>query len=294
MPAAFDNLEPRERRTLGFGLGVTLAIHLVLAIVLATAGGPPDLDATAFPLARKLCDDFRCPEKALLDDRRGPDDVTGEDLGLIEATVIPALGLAKPVPGRLPELQKYEQAEKLEEAVNVDRDNDQPRPVPNQDVKPKPAEKDRRSKALAALLGAPEDDDPRKRATSLDRIVGHAEGSVYGQGSEFKAGNLYAGKVALAIRAQFTVPPFLSDADLRKLRVRIKVSKMTDKGQVQEFEILDRSSDPRFDAAAVQAVKRFVPKEGGTALLPVPDAQTLAYINGRGMVIDLDGALFRK
>jgi hypothetical protein len=30
------------------------------------------------------------------------------------------------------------------------------------------------------------------------------------------------------------------------------------------------------------------------AYLPAPDAPTLDYINRRGMVIDLDGALFKR
>lgn len=294
MQKAGHRMDPQEKRTIRFGIAVTLLIHVALMAVLATAGGGGDVDATQFPLARRLCDDVRCPEKTLLDDRRGPDDVSGADVGMIEATVIPQLGMAKRRPGALPELQKYEQPERIEDAVNVSRENQDARELANKDAQAKAAERDRRSRSLAALLGAPVDDDPRKRATSLDRIVGNPEGSVYGTGTEFKAGNLYAGKVALAIRAQFTVPPFLSDSDLRKLRVRIKVAKVGESGQILAFEVLENSADPRFNAAAVQAVKRFVPREGGTEKLPVPDAQMLSYINSKGMLIDLDGALFRR
>lgn len=216
------------------------------------------------------------------------------DVGMIEATIIPQLGFAEPKVA-LPKLVKYEQPEKIEEAVNVATEPVRKVKVPEKDVRAKKAEVDRkRTDSLSDILGAPEDDDPRKRPTQLSRIVGSPDGSVHGSGTEFRAGNVYAGKVSLALRQQFTVPPFLTDADLKRLRVRIKVAKMDAAGQILRYQIIEDSSDSRFNAAALQAVRRFAPKDGGSAYLPAPDEKTLAFINQHGMVIDLDGALFKR
>ncbi len=283
-----------HRRALRFGFGLTAGVHVVLGVVLATATGTPDLDAVTFPVSRRLCGDVRCPDRPTLRKRRGPDDML-EDLGLIEAAIVPRLGLARPSPGELPKLVKYEQPEKIEEAVNVQRDPVERRDTPVMDVQPKKAEVDRRRKdrSLAAILGAPEDDDPRKRPTALERIVGSPDGSVYGGGLQSVQGNVYAGKVALAIRQHFTVPPFLGEAELKRLSMRIRVTRMNEAGQILEFEVVRESGNRAYDGAALRAIQQFVPRAGGMAHLPSPDATTLQFINSRGMVVDLDGALFR-
>jgi len=280
--------EPRREAV--FGAAVTLAVHGLLALMLATAGQAADDGLWEKMLARRLCDGLRCPEAPVPAARRLPDSPPGSDLGVIEAMIIPRLGMLETRKG-LPKLTKYEQPERIEEAVNVRRDVDATKETPPMAVQKKPAERDRRNPgSLADILGAPEDDDPRKRATALDRIVGHPGGSVFGSGTEATPGNLYAGKVSLAIREVFTVPPYLSEADLKRFRVRIKVNRMNEAGQILDYEILETSPDPRFNAAAVAAVRKFVPREGGVAVLPAPDLETLGHINRRGMVIDLDGA----
>ncbi|MBP7126138.1 TonB C-terminal domain-containing protein [Myxococcota bacterium] len=278
------------QREAAFGAAVTLAVHGLIAWMLATAGQGADDGLAERMLARRLCDGMRCPETPVPAARRLPDSPPGSDLGVIEAMIIPRLGMLDARKG-LPKLTKYEQPERIEEAVNVRRDVDQPRETPRMDVRKKEAERDRRKPgSLADILGAPDDDDPRKRATALDRIVGNPGGSVLGSGTEASPGNLYAGKVSLAIREVFTVPPFLSDADLKRLRVRIKVTRMNETGQILQYEILETSPDPRFNAAALAALRKFVPREGGVAVLPAPDLETLGHINRRGMVVDLDGA----
>jgi TonB family protein len=285
-----------DRKIFWLALAVTAVVHALIAVALATATGTAELEPAQSALQRKLCGDARCAEKPMLWDRRLPDEGAAADVGVIEATVVPMLGMAEAKAGELPKLTKYEQPERIEEAVNVSKDNANPEDVKNKAELAKKAELDRQRKdrTLAALLGAPEDDDPRRRPTELAKIVGQRDGSVYGSGTEWKEGNVYGGKVALALRREFTVPPFLSDADLRKLRVRVRVKKLTEAGQILDFEVLDRSGNAQFDAAAVAAIKRFVPKEGGTAYLPAPDAKTLGYVNQNGMVVDLDGALFRR
>jgi len=288
--------DAEDRRLIWWAVAVTMLIHVVLAIAFSTASSLQDGDSTSLPIERKLCDGIRCPEKPRLSVRRDLDESNDlADMSTIEAAVVPMLGYAEAKTGYFPKLLKYEQPERIEEAVNLSRDNPDNLPVPDQDIAARKAEIDKQRKGrLAAILGAPEDDDPRKRPTALERIVGSRDGSVYGNGADSKSGNVYAGKVALAIRQQFTVPPFVSQAELGNLRVRIRVSRMDAAGHVLEFEILEKCANPGFNAAAVQAIKQFVPKEGGRAALPVPDGQTLSYINSRGMMIDLDGALFRR
>lgn len=294
--ATFPGSESREdRRLFWWGLGITGVVHLILAAVLATAGDPADLEKAAFPIERRLCDGLRCPAKPFPGERRpldmGPDN---PDVGMIEATVVPKLGGAEPK-GGFPVLTKYEQPERIQEAVNVTRDLLDRKNAPLQAILDNAPQIDKRKKnSLASILDAPDDDDPRRRATDLDRIVGQRDGSASGSGTEWKQGNVYAGKVATAVRQQFTVPPFLNEADLRKLRVRVMVTKMNESGQVLAFDVVEKSSNAGFDTAAVQAISRFAPAAGGSAYLPSPDAKTLAYINSNGMLVDLDGALFRK
>lgn len=283
-----------ERDAVWFGVGISGVVHVAFAIALATSTGVSELEAVKFPVMRRLCGDLRCPEKPTVYKRRGLDTFP-EDFGLIEAAIIPRLGLAEASPGGLPKLIKYEQPEKIEEAVNISREPVEKKEPQPMDVEYKKAEIDKRRKerTLASILGAPEDDDPRKRPTALERIVGSPDGSVYGVGLEAMQGNIYAGKVALAIREHFTVPPFIGEAELKKLRMRIKVTKMNAAGQILEFEVVRESGNQAFDAAALRAIQKFVPKAGGNAYLPAPDSTTLQTINQRGMIVDLDGALFR-
>jgi len=294
---AVDNVLSHDvaaSRALWFGGGLTLFIHVVIALILATATGTADLDAVTFPVTRRLCGDIRCAEKPRIDRRRNLDE-EAVDIGIIEATVIPRLGLAELKAHKLPRLVKYEQPEKIEEAVNVVRDNPITKEIRHKDVKARKAELDRRrKKSLVAILGAPEDDDPRKRPTSLDRIIGDRDGMPTGVGTAGIEGNVYAGRVAGAIHRRFTIPPFLGETELKRLSMRIRITKMDEAGRILEYEVVRKSNNHSFDDAAVRAIRRFIPGEGGSSHLPAPDHKTLGYINSRGMVVDLDGALFRK
>jgi hypothetical protein len=279
-----------EKRQAGAAVVATLLIHFSGGIALATFSG----GHTEIKVEPKLCDGIRCMEDARISKRRGLEEIEA-DLGIIEASVVPRLGLKEEQKG-YPKLQKYEQPEKIEEAVNISSEPKEKRDVPMKDSKAKPAEidKQRKTKDLSAILGAPEDDDPRKRPTALEKIVGSPDGSVYGVGTTEMKGNIYAGKVALAIREVFVVPPFLSERELKTLKMRIRVTKINEAGQILAFEIERESANQAFDAACIRAIKQFMPKEGGNRHLPAPDATTLAYINSKGMVVDLDGALFGK
>ena len=116
----------RRGQHLGIDGPVTLAVHGLIAWMLATAGQGADDGLAERMLARRLCDGMRCPETPVPAARRLPDSPPGSDLGVIEAMIIPRLGMLDARKG-LPNPTKYEQSERIEEAVNVRRDVDQPR-----------------------------------------------------------------------------------------------------------------------------------------------------------------------
>jgi hypothetical protein len=216
------------------------------------------------------------------------------DLDPIQATVIPQLGMTAPDPRRLPELQKYEQPEKIEDGVNISQNNARPEPIKFKAFEHKKALVDRRKKSLSDLLSAPEDEDERKRPTKLSSIIGRPEGSVMGSGFEENKGDAYAGEVALAMHRAFSVPTSIEERDLRRLVAEVLIRRLAPDGEVLEFQLVKSSGNRLYDSAAVAAIKRFVGKEGGTERLPPPAPEMLVLINGRGMAITLDGRLFRR
>ena len=287
-------LGEEQRKALYFGGALTLLVHAAVFVFLATTTQVQDLGAMVMPVQRRLCGDLRCPERHRASRRRLLDPVLA-DVGGIEATVLPRLGLARPNPKKFPKLTKYEQPEKIQEAVNVTKENPRPKKTPPMDVRRRKAQLDRKRRkrdSLAAILGAPEDEDPRKRPTALERIIGRPDGSPYGAGTRETKGSLYAAKVAAAIRRVFVVPPYLTTKVLKGLKVRIRVERISPKGEILRFSVISLSGNKAFDSAALRAVQAFVPSRGGSSRLPRPDDETLAFVNARGMTVVLDGALF--
>lgn len=278
-------------RIVKWGLVLTAIIHGILAFVLATAGSGEQHSP-----AGRLCGEIRCPADPFLFKRRGPVAIDA-DVGIIEASVIPRLGMAEQK--GLPRFQKYERPERIENAVNVSKEPppdkaDAPLMAPKKEKEQIDRRRQEKPRTLSDVLGAPDDDDPRARATRLEKIVGSRDGSIYGSGSSAVKGNIYAGKVAAALRQHFTVPPAIPPDQLRHLRVRVRVSRIDTAGQIVDYQVIETSSDKRFNAAAMQAIRQFSVKDGGNAHLPSPDTETLDLIAAKGIVIDLDGALFKK
>jgi hypothetical protein len=213
----------------------------------------------------------------------------------LQAMLIPRLGLKKKHKG-LPKLTKYERRERVEAGVNLTRDNPSGSEVTSKAFKRKKAEYDRRRKkkpSLGDLIDAPEDDDPRKRPTRLDDIVGVATGSVDGEGAVEVAGSRYLGKVESAIRQSFNVPVFLTQDELKRLTVDIEIMKMDSSGHVLAFKLRRQSGNSAFNSAALEAIKRFAPSEGGARTLPAPPADMLQFVNQRGILVRLEGRKLR-
>ena len=208
---------------------------------------------------------------------------------VLEAAMIPALGGVTADPRKLPEIQTYEQAARVEEAINIgNQDPELQKLLKSEKAKDAKLDPLSTTSPLEQLLS---NDDPRANARSLERMTGVASGEIGGEGSEWRPGHEYSRRVARAIKPFFTVPPFIDELTLQRLKVKIKVKRMSFDGAVLDFEVVTRSGDRTFDDAAVAAIKRFSLPDEGKERLPVPDTKVLAFINAKGLDITLDGRL---
>jgi TonB family protein len=230
-----------------------------------------------------FCQDMRCDMLPTGMDRRPAESFGQNDV--LEAMIIPRLGLRKDKPKHMPRIQKYEQPEKTERSVNIRKRNRKPEKV-RQANKAKQAELDRRRKeppkpkSLAEALNNP---DPRARATSLEKIVGLSDGSTIGTGTERRAGDPYVGQVVAVLNRSFKTPAALDRSLLRRLKVVVKIEKISANGEILSFRIIKSSGNRLFDAAALAAIRKYVPSEGGSKKLPKPTLKDLARLKGRSI-----------
>lgn len=292
---AFD-----DPRLLTVGIVATLLVHAAIAVGFALFDEPVIPVEGTIRRSLPLCEGGkRCKAIAWHRPRLGIETQLPTDIDIIEAAVIPKLGMLEQDPKKLPEIQKYEQPEKIEDGVNITEEN--PPPPPEEPIfkefKPKPAEVDRRRrkppKDLSAILER-DADDPRKRATALDRIIGRPDGDPFGEGAKAVPGSEWAGKVTIVLRREFVVPASLDDATLKLQSVEIAIRKISAKGEILRYEIVRKSRSAPYNTAAVQLIKKFMPEEGGTLTLPEPPADVQNYINTQGMTLVLEGRLFRR
>jgi hypothetical protein len=276
------------------GLALTLTVHggmvlFALFYTPADAGLKSARPGQSGLVGSGLCGVQRCRQPETRMKRRRPEEDPVSEMQVLEAALIPALGFAKADPDQLPKLQTYEQPEIVEEGVNL---NENPRDLKDlvKEFDKKKAKRDT-SKALDERLKDFREDDPRRTATDLSKIIGSAEGEVGGQADMTKVGNIYGAKVARALRRAFVTPPFLGIETLKTLRVKVRINRLQGSGAITEFRVIKRSGNRAFDDAAISAIQAFVPKEGGRKTLPRPDPAVLRYINSKGMKITLDGRL---
>ncbi len=223
-------------------------------------------------------------------ERRGLDFPPRDDEVLV-AMLIPRLGDKKADPHKLPKLVKYEQPEKYADAVNIREDTKDTEEL-KKAARRKKAELDRKRKkrpSLGELIEAPEDDDPRKRAVQLDSIIGVRHGSVHGSGVEGKAGDVYLGSVERSLRLSFVVPVFLTEEELKRLRVDVMIVQIDERGRVKKYRVTRKSGNAAYDGAALDAIRHFVPAEGGSKTLPAPPPEMLELVNRRGVLVKLEG-----
>lgn len=285
------------------GVGMTVVMHGALAFgymayrdaeqlrVRAKLGSASDRPAPKEgPL---LCRGRRCARLEVRSKRRDIEPTPLKELEVLDAMLVPALGGVLPDPKRLPEIETFERPEIFEDAVNL---SNPPSALEKLIKAPEAREalRDPKSKETLRDLLADEPLDPRARAKDLSRLTGFAEGEVGGTGSELRLGSVYSSRVSKEIERVFKVPPFLDEATLRKLKVRIQITRMTFDGAIEEYRVVSKSGDKSYDDAALAAIKQFVPREGGSRKLPAPDPEVLRFINARGLTINLDGRLARR
>jgi TonB family protein len=260
---------------------VSVGVHTLFWILFTTASAQSSGTSTADK--GTYCENRRCEMLPIGLDRRPAESFGQNDV--LEAMIIPKLGLRKDKPKHMPRIQKYEQAEKVERAVNIRKKNTKKKKV-RQANKAKAAELDRRRKeppkpkSLAEALDNP---DPRARATSLDQIVGFADGSTIGSGTKRTKGDPYVGQVVAVLNRTFKSPAALSRSQLSRLKVVVRIEKISAQGQIIKFRIVKSSGNRLYDAAALAAIRKYVPSEGGTKKLPKPSLQDLARLKGRSI-----------
>ncbi|MGB0588748.1 MAG: TonB C-terminal domain-containing protein [Myxococcota bacterium] len=276
------------------GLALTLTVHGCM-VLFALFYTPSDAALKAArpgesgSVGSGLCGVQRCRQPETRMKRSQPEEDPVSQMEVLEAALIPALGFAQADPDKLPKLQTYEQPEIVEEGVNLNENPEKLKDLVKEFDKKK-AKRDTK-KPLDKRLKDFREDDPRRRATDLSKIIGSAEGEVGGQADMTKAGNIYGAKVARALRRAFITPPFLGVETLKTLRVKVRISRLQGTGAIMSFRVTKRSGNRAFDDAAISAIHAFVPKEGGRKTLPRPDPAVLRYINTKGMKITLDGRL---
>ncbi len=286
------------RRRIVAAAAVALGVHLALGAVLyasaSSTGG-----SWARPIAgaswARLCEHGRrCPFAERRIRRRLPDPGPMATLDLVEVALVPRLGRRKRRPHELPRHVQYEQPKVHPKAVNIRRDNPSPKPV-RKAAKPHEAMLDRHRKrplSLDDILDVPPDEDPRKRPTRLDDIIGTPQGSPGGTADE-AAVNRAIALLERALRRRFVVPASLSDRELRKLRVKVRIEMAPD-GSIRRYQILRPSPNALFNRAAEAAVQAFAPKFGGTARLPhVPD-EIRDRINAGRILFVFDGRYLHR
>lgn len=207
---------------------------------------------------------------------------------------IARLGMVEPDPTKLPEIQKYEEPELEEVAVNVEQEPDKTQPLPRQAFMRRKEQLDRRRQRRRKVKNMFNlDDDPRARATAFERIVGRQDGNPYGRGVDQEKFDTYFGKLAFELHRVFNPPTSLSRREIRKQLVRVKLTAMNSDGTIVSYRIMRRARHRGFTMAGEAALRMFMPAEGGQLRLPRPDAAILEFVNKRGIIIDLDGRLFR-
>ena len=285
-------------RPLAAGLVLTLLIHAAIVFFMVVAKPAHRLAAskpiTSAPVGFGLCGKRRCAAIEARRRRQKPEPPPVDPLDVLEAALLPALGMVEPDPSQLPKLQTYEQKEIVEDGVNLDKKNEKPLDDLKKAFDPEESKRDpeNKEKKLEDLLKDFEEDDPRKRATDLSRIVGRSDGDVDGSGFEKREGARYARQVTKALKKVFKPPVHISEDALTGLRFVVKVLNLTADGEIVKYKILKRSGNSSYDGSAESAIQQFVPKKGGTKKLPPPPTDVLRYVNSKGMKLDLDGKYY--
>ncbi len=286
---------------IAIGAAITVIVHGALALGYVAYRDSQDLSikarlGSAASTAREaplMCGKLRCRHMEKRQKRRELEPAPIKELEILEAMVIPALGMVEPNSKILPELETYERPEFIEDGVNLEA-------TPSKldealkDMEAKPELRDPKNKSKIADVLDNSDLDPRARPKDISSKTGVSTGDVNGQATTTQLGHAYSAKVTGEIKKVFKVPPFLDDATLKKLQVRVQVTRLSFDGSIEEYRIVSKSNERSYDDAALAAIKQFSSRDGGTKRFPPPDPEVLRFINTKGLTITLDGRLMRR
>jgi outer membrane biosynthesis protein TonB len=286
-----------DNRSIYVALAVTALVHgVMLGGFLAAGSQTPAFAADEPGQGRtRLCNDRRCPMGPRPFGRRKIDPGPMSELKFLEVDLVPRLGMKPPDPKELPKLIKYEQPEVVQEAVNVIKPPEVQEPPPPQAPLPMPEEVDKKRpkpRNLDDILDAPRDDDPRKRPTALDNIIGSPTGSTYGTDSTGTEVDAVLARLQQEFMKRFVVPSSLSDEELKNLRTKVQIT-IEANGSVSKYKVVQPSRKTSYDDAVEATVKRFMPVEGGSARLPDIPADIRNLINAQGVIV-FDGRRLRR
>jgi TonB family protein len=91
----------------------------------------------------------------------------------------------------------------------------------------------------------------------------------------------------MAVERRFPRPQSMTRKQIRSLKVVVRILSINPNGTINRYRILRKSGNRLFDNAAVAAVKKFVPSEGGSGRLPKPTPADLARIHGHPIDLTL-------
>ncbi|MBR57297.1 MAG: hypothetical protein CMH54_04485 [Myxococcales bacterium] len=193
-------------------------------------------------------------------------------------------GREKAPKNQMKRLLKYEQPEKHERAVNIKKRTKKPK-VLKKAPKHKKAQLDkkRKKKNLNELLSVVDDPDPRKRAASLDKIVGVRDGSALGKGLIQGKTDPYFRKIQQRLMQEFVAPGAIPREKLRRLVAIIHISEIAADGTIKKYRLKKGSGVRLYDRAVEEAVQRFMPDHGGSSVLPRPSPDKIRQVKGRGI-----------
>jgi TonB family protein len=191
--------------------------------------------------------------------------------------------LGKPFdPTKLPNRKVPPIAKRTPDGVVVSKDAEE-KPKPEEEEKEKPP--DAQDSLLDNLV-----DRTKDFAEDVEPMPeeGDPNGIAEGTATEARAGDIYAGQLAIFFQRNWTVPNVVQDTDGKQVTIAVTVG---DDGRLRGARLSKSSGDPYFDQSAIDAVQALV--EAG-ASLPEPPADQLSRYYGTTFGVIFDGKNLRR
>ncbi len=140
-----------------------------------------------------------------------------------------------------------------------------------------------RSKLGKLLQG---DKTSNKRRSKLGKIIGTRTGRRGGDALVSRKGSAYVREVRLDMQRNFILPGSVPVWLRKKLRARVRITRMTATGGVLAYKVTRKSGNEAFDRTVRALLSGY---KAGVRRLPEPPPHILSEINSRGLLIILRG-----